>query len=119
MKKKETKNNVRKFPNKFKQNQTENHINILANALKDEAIAIVSQRIDKYYDDFLKLPKYAECNKNLTAISEQIDALPDENIKKLFADYQHSLNQMHEYDLTLSYVLGMRDGVLVGVVENK
>ncbi len=86
-------------------------------ALNDENIKNSCNRLDKYYDDFLKLDIYAECNKKISEISEQIDNLPDTKTKELFADFQKYLRKMYEYDICLSNVLGIRDGIAIGLLK--
>lgn len=118
---KENKNNVFNFkefaninPNPQKRD-AKLRIKIFAKTLSDENIDFTHQRMDKYYDDFLKIEKYAECNKKLTEISEKIENIEDENIKNLFNDYCHSLNQIHDYDIALATMLGLRDGMFIFV----
>lgn len=98
-------------------NENKNVLQIFETALSDENVENSCHRLDKYYDDLLKIEKYAECNKKLSEISDKIDNLSDEKIKDLFADFQHQLRKMSEYDICLSSVLGLRDGIAIGLLK--
>lgn len=98
-------------------NEDKDVLKLFETALSDENVESSCHRLDKYYDDLLKIEKYAECNKKLSEISDKIDNLSDAKTKELFADFQHQLRKMSEYDICLSNILGLRDGVAIGLLK--
>lgn len=86
-------------------------------ALDDENIENVCHRLDNYYDDLLKIGKYSSCRKKLSEISDKIEDLDNEEIKQLFIDYQHYLQESNQYEICLANILGLSDGIIFSAIR--